>query len=148
MKKIIYILFGLFAIITFSACSSDSTSSSHSTTQITEQVSTSSNSSSSTTEVSKSSEQTQPSSTTSTEESSSAVQSEPSSQPQPAPQTPDEGGTPQEQDRIVYVARDGTADVYWYSMDNMPANTNKSRVVQMKESDAIAAGKRHTMKEY
>lgn len=73
--------------------------------------------------------------------------SEPSSQPQPAPQAPDQETSPQEQDPTVYVARDGTADVYWYSMGNMPGNTNRSRVVQMKESEAIAAGKRHTMKE-
>lgn len=73
--------------------------------------------------------------------------SEPSSQPQPAPQAPDQETSSQEQDPTVYVARDGTADVYWYSMGNMPGNTNRSRVVQMKESEAIAAGKRHTMKE-
>ncbi|MGT2929978.1 hypothetical protein ACVR1G_07090 [Streptococcus dentasini] len=79
------------------------------------------------------------------QESSSSVQSEPA---QEDPKILDEEQPNQEQDRIVYVARDGTADVYWYSMDNMPADTNQSRVVQMKESDAIAAGKRHTMKEY
>ena len=25
---------------------------------------------------------------------------------------------------VVYVARNGNADVYWYSKDNMPRNTN------------------------
>ncbi|KXT71220.1 Deoxyribonuclease [Streptococcus gordonii] len=53
----------------------------------------------------------------------------------------------QQQTRIVYVARNGTADVYWYSMENMPSNTRFDRVVSMTEADAIASGKRHTSKE-
>ena len=44
----------------------------------------------------------------------------------------------QQQTRTVYVARNGTADVYWYSMENMPSNTRFDRVVSMTESDAIA----------
>ena len=53
----------------------------------------------------------------------------------------------QQQTRTVYVARNGTADVYWYSMENMPSNTRFDKVVSMTEADAIAAGKRHTSKE-
>ena len=53
----------------------------------------------------------------------------------------------QQQTRTVYVARNGTADVYWYSMENMPSNTRFDRVVSMTEADAIASGKRHTSKE-
>ena len=53
----------------------------------------------------------------------------------------------QQQERPVYVARNGTADVYWYSLDNMPRNTRFDRVVTMTEVDAINAGKRHTSKE-
>lgn len=48
---------------------------------------------------------------------------------------------------VVYVARNGSADVYWYSLDNMPSNTNFSRVVQMSEEEALNLGKRHTSKE-
>lgn len=48
---------------------------------------------------------------------------------------------------VVYIARSGNADVYWYSKENMPANTNFSRVVEMSEADALALGKRHTTKE-
>ena len=53
----------------------------------------------------------------------------------------------QQQDRIVYVANHGNAKVYWYSKDRMPAKTNKSNVVEMIETDAIAAGKRPSKKE-
>lgn len=53
----------------------------------------------------------------------------------------------QQQTRTVYVARYGKADVYWYSMENMPSNTRFDRVVAMTEADAIASGKRHTSKE-
>ncbi|MGT2895463.1 DNA/RNA non-specific endonuclease [Streptococcus entericus] len=48
---------------------------------------------------------------------------------------------------VVYIARNGSADVYWYSLDNMPSNTNFSRVVQMSEEEALNLGKRHTSKE-
>lgn len=48
---------------------------------------------------------------------------------------------------VVYIARNGNADVYWYSKDNMPTNTNFSKVVEMSEADALALGKRHTSKE-
>ena len=50
----------------------------------------------------------------------------------------------QQQTRTVYVAQYGKADVYWYSMENMPSNTRFDRVVAMTETDAIASGKRHT----
>lgn len=53
----------------------------------------------------------------------------------------------QQQERTVYVAHNGTAEVYWYSIDNMPRNTRFDRVVTMTEADAINAGKRHTSKE-
>ena len=53
----------------------------------------------------------------------------------------------QQQERTVYVARNGTAEVYWYSIDNMSRNTRFDRVVTMTEADAINAGKRHTSKE-
>ncbi len=53
----------------------------------------------------------------------------------------------QQQTRTVYVARNRTADVYWYSMENMPSNTRFDKVVSMTEADAIASGKRHTSKE-
>lgn len=48
----------------------------------------------------------------------------------------------QQQDRIVYVAKNGQAKVYWYNKDRMPSKTNKANVVEMTEADAIAAGKR------
>lgn len=51
------------------------------------------------------------------------------------------------EDRIVYIARNGTADVYWYSKDRMPYNTNFSNVIEVTEQEAIAMGKRHTSKE-
>ena len=53
----------------------------------------------------------------------------------------------QQQDRIVYVANHGNAKVYWYSKDRMPSNTNKANVVEMTETDAIAAGKTPSKKE-
>ena len=53
----------------------------------------------------------------------------------------------QQQDRIVYVAKNGQAKVYWYNKDSMPSNTNKANVVEMIEADAIAAGKRLSKKE-
>ena len=53
----------------------------------------------------------------------------------------------QQQDRIVYVAKNGQAKVYWYNKDSMPSNTNKANVVEMTEADAIAAGKRLSKKE-
>ena len=53
----------------------------------------------------------------------------------------------QQQDRIVYVAKNGQAKVYWYNKDRMPSNTNKANVVEMTEADAIAAGKTLSQKE-
>ena len=53
----------------------------------------------------------------------------------------------QQQDRIVYVAKNGQAKVYWYNKDRMPSNTNKANVVEMTEGDAIAAGKTPSKKE-
>ena len=52
----------------------------------------------------------------------------------------------QQQDRIVYVAKNGQSKVYWYNKDRMPSNTNKANVVEMTEADAIAAGKRLSKK--
>ena len=53
----------------------------------------------------------------------------------------------QEENRTVYVARHGTADVYWYDINSMPSNTNKANVVTLSEAVALAQGKRHTSKE-
>lgn len=53
----------------------------------------------------------------------------------------------QQQDRIVYVAKNEQAKVYWYNKDRMPSNTNKANVVEMTEADAIAAGKTLSQKE-
>ncbi|HFI2692591.1 TPA: DNA/RNA non-specific endonuclease [Streptococcus suis] len=58
-----------------------------------------------------------------------------------------ETAEPVVQDRIVYVARNGTAEVYWYDINNMPKKTNFNNVVQMTEQEAINLGKRHTTKE-
>ncbi|MGV3205711.1 DNA/RNA non-specific endonuclease [Streptococcus suis] len=48
---------------------------------------------------------------------------------------------------VVYIARNGNADVYWYSKENMPANTNFAKVIEMSEEQALSLGKRHTTKE-
>ena len=95
---------------------------------------------------------------------------EPSSQPQPAspsvetqpsqapqssqpavPAQPVQPVEPSQPTRqlapVVYVARNGSAEVYWYSLDSMPRNTNFSKVVQMSEEQALSLGKRHTSKE-
>ena len=94
----------------------------------------------------------------------SLVPTEPSNQPQPAsppvetqpsqpavpaqPVQPVEPAAPTTQlAPVVYVARNGSADVYWYSLDSMPRNTNFSKVVQMSEEQALSLGKRHTSKE-
>lgn len=53
----------------------------------------------------------------------------------------------QQQNRVVYVARQGTANVYWYSKNSMPSNTNWNNVVEMTEADAIANGKRPSKRE-
>ena len=94
----------------------------------------------------------------------SLVPTEPSSQPQPAsppvetqpsqpavpvqPAQPVEPAAPSSQlAPVVYVARNGSADVYWYSKDSMPRNTNFAKVVEMSEEQALSLGKRHTSKE-
>ena len=53
----------------------------------------------------------------------------------------------QQQDTIVYVAKNGQAKVYWYNKDRMPSTTIKSNVVEMTEAEAIAAGKTPSKKE-
>ncbi|WP_057490666.1 hypothetical protein [Streptococcus orisasini] len=58
-----------------------------------------------------------------------------------------ENATAAQEDRIVYVTGGGKSNVYWYSTDSMPWNTNMNNIVQMKESEAIAAGKRHSLTE-
>lgn len=71
---------------------------------------------------------------------SSAVESQPSESvetSQPATQLA----------TVVYIARNGSADVYWYSKENMPSNTNLSKVIKMSEEEALSLGKRHTTKE-
>ena len=87
--------------------------------------------------------------------SSTPVETQPSQAPQPSqavepaqPVQPVEPTEPSPQlAPVVYVARNGSADVYWYSLDNMPRNTNFSKVVQMSEEQALSLGKRHTSKE-
>ncbi len=91
-----------------------------------------------------SSSPTEASSSTATASSSEMPESTPPSS-EAAPAQPAQPA--QEESRTVYVARQGTADVYWYDINNMPANTNFGNVVTMTESEAIAQGKRHTLKE-
>ena len=86
---------------------------------------------------------------------SPSVETQPSQAPQPSqavepvqPVQPVEPAEPTPQlAPVVYVARNGSADVYWYSLDSMPRNTNFSKVVQMSEEQALSLGKRHTSKE-
>ena len=86
---------------------------------------------------------------------SPSVETQPSQAPQPSqpavpaqPVQPVEPAAPTRQlAPVVYVARNGSADVYWYSLDSMPRNTNFSKVVQMSEEQALSLGKRHTSKE-
>ncbi|MFT9266749.1 DNA/RNA non-specific endonuclease [Oenococcus sp.] len=49
--------------------------------------------------------------------------------------------------RIVYVTGNGKSSVYWYSEDAMPSNTNKSRVIQMTEQQALDQHKWHSKTE-
>ena len=87
--------------------------------------------------------------------SSTPVETQPSQAPQssqPAvPAQPVQPVEPSQPTRqlapVVYVARNGSAEVYWYSLDSMPRNTNFSKVVQMSEEQALSLGKRHTSKE-
>ncbi|WP_117276350.1 streptodornase [Streptococcus intermedius] len=53
----------------------------------------------------------------------------------------------QQQERTVYVARNGAASVYWYNINNMPRNTRFDRVISMTEAATITAGKRHSSRE-
>ena len=86
---------------------------------------------------------------------SPSVETQPSQAPQPSqpavpvqPVQPVEPAAPTRQlAPVVYVARNGSADVYWYSKDSMPRNTNFSKVVEMSEEQALSLGKRHTSKE-
>ena len=87
--------------------------------------------------------------------SSPSVETKPSQAPQPSqpavPAQPVQPVQPTEPTRqlapVVYVARNGSADVYWYSKDSMPRNTNFAKVVEMSEEQALSLGKRHTSKE-
>ena len=86
---------------------------------------------------------------------SPSVETQPSQAPQPSqavepvqPVQPVEPAAPTPQlAPVVYVARNGSADVYWYSKDSMPRNTNFAKVVEMSEEQALSLGKRHTSKE-
>lgn len=86
---------------------------------------------------------------------SPSVETKPSQAPQPSqsagPAQPVQPVEPTEPTRqlapVVYVARNGSADVYWYSKDSMPRNTNFAKVVEMSEEQALSLGKRHTSKE-
>lgn len=57
----------------------------------------------------------------------------------PADQTPAQ--KPGDSDRVVYVANNGNANVYWVNKSNMPANTNLDTVREMSEKEAIKLGK-------
>ncbi|HFI0272759.1 TPA: DNA/RNA non-specific endonuclease [Streptococcus suis] len=78
-----------------------------------------------------------------TETASSSTTASASSQQATNPSTE----ASQELAPVVYIARNGKADVYWYSKDNMPKNTNWSKVISMSEQEAKDLGKRHTSKE-
>ncbi|HFI0451841.1 TPA: DNA/RNA non-specific endonuclease [Streptococcus suis] len=78
--------------------------------------------------------------TSQTASSSVATESQPSESSQVAP-------SETQLAPVVYIARNGNADVYWYSKENMPANTNFSKVIEMSEEQALSLGKRHTTKE-
>ncbi|HEM6303372.1 TPA: DNA/RNA non-specific endonuclease [Streptococcus suis] len=78
--------------------------------------------------------------TSQTASSSVATESQPSESSQAAP-------SETQLAPVVYIARNGNADVYWYSKENMPANTNFSKVMEMSEEQALSLGKRHTTKE-
>ena len=58
-----------------------------------------------------------------------------------------ESAASSQEDRTVYVTGGGKSHVYWYSTESMPWNTNRNNIVEMKESEAIAAGKRHSLTE-
>lgn len=82
----------------------------------------------------------------------SLKQVEPSSQPPARPSSSEGSQAAQEVTsgqlrEVVYIARKGNADVYWYAKENMPANTNWANVVEMSEQEALNLGKRHTTKE-
>ena len=91
----------------------------------------------------------------SSQPSSPPVDTQPSQAPQPSqsveaaqPVQPVEPAAPSRQHApVVYVARNGNADVYWYSKDNMPRNTNFANVIEMSEEQALNLGKKHTSKE-
>ena len=48
---------------------------------------------------------------------------------------------------IVLFNQTKDLDVYRYSKDNMPRNTNFANVIEMSEEQALNLGKRHTSKE-
>lgn len=58
-----------------------------------------------------------------------------------------ESAASSQEDRTVYVTGGGKSHVYWYSTESMPWNTNRNNIIEMKESEAIAAGKRHSLTE-
>ncbi|MDR1018511.1 MAG: DNA/RNA non-specific endonuclease [Lachnospiraceae bacterium] len=49
--------------------------------------------------------------------------------------------------QTVYVTGGGSSDVYWFSKDNMPSNTNMNNIVTMTEQEAKDQGKRHSLKD-
>ena len=55
--------------------------------------------------------------------------------------------TIQKEEKIVYVAKKGKSNVYWYHKGNMPPNTNWDNVVEMTEAQAKSQGKRHSSRE-
>ncbi|EFY02227.1 DNA/RNA non-specific endonuclease [Streptococcus dysgalactiae subsp. dysgalactiae] len=49
--------------------------------------------------------------------------------------------------RIVYVASNGSSPVYWYHKENLPAGVNLDRLVEMTEQDALSRDKKHSSTE-
>ncbi|MCK8627298.1 hypothetical protein [Fructobacillus cardui] len=52
-----------------------------------------------------------------------------------------------DENTTVYVANNGKSLAYWYSASDMPANTNKSKVVAMTEAQAKQQGKHASLRE-
>ncbi|WP_288846639.1 hypothetical protein [uncultured Fructobacillus sp.] len=52
-----------------------------------------------------------------------------------------------DENTTVYVANNGKSLAYWYSANDMPANTNKSKVVAMTEAQAKQQGKHASLRE-
>lgn len=80
---------------------------------------------------------------TSTNEGHQSTQTQ-QTQPAPAQTQPAQNN---DENTTVYVANNGKSLAYWYSMNDMPANTNRSKVVAMTESQAKQQGKHASLRE-